>query len=189
MVITRMQRKTIRLVLFVVLSCVAVTAKMKVQTQHQKGNDCKQYKTYQWLPTRTVRKTGIIDDDPISTPAIKAAINQQLQAKGLKEVETGGDLQVATAAMRESSPHTDALIYAWFPDYYSGTYWSTGSPTVALTSFSHTGTFLVNLIDAKTNKSAWVALARDTVDSDKAAKEKVEKAAAKMFEDFPPKKP
>jgi hypothetical protein len=171
------------------LVCLPAAAKMKVKTQHQAGNDCKQYKTYEWLPTRTSGKSGIIEDDPKNTPAIKAAINAQLQAKGLKEVASGGDLQVATFAVRESSPHTDALIYAWFPDYYSGSYWSSGAPVATLTSFSHIGTFVVNLIDTKTKKSAWVALAKDTVDSDKMAQQKLDKAVNKMFEDFPPKKP
>jgi hypothetical protein len=170
------------------LFCLPAAAKMKVKTQHQKGNDCKQYKTYEWLPTRTVTKMGIIDNDEKSTPPIKAALNAALQSKGLTEVASGGDLQVATGAMRETSPHTDALIYTWFPDYYDGAYWSTGTPIV-LTSYSHVGTFVVNLIDTKTKKSAWVAMAQDTVDSDKMAQEKLDKAVKKMFEDFPPQKP
>ncbi len=185
-----MNSRTVCLILLAAsFSWVPAVAKMKVQSQHQKGNDCRRYKTYQWLPTNTIRKIGIIENDEKSTPAIRAAVDRQLKAKGLKEVASNGDLQVATAVMRETSPHTDALIYAWFPDYYTGTYWSTGSPTVTLTSFSNIGTFVVNLIDAQTKKSAWVALARDTVDNDKMAAEKLEKAATKMFEDFPPKKP
>jgi hypothetical protein len=163
-------------------------AKLKVQTQHQANNNCKQYKTYQWLPVKTINKSGIHENDEIAAPVIKAAIDRELQAKGLKEVQAGGDLEVATAAMKETSPHTDALIFAWFPDYYTG-YWSTGQPVMALTSYSNQGTFVVNLIDTRTKKSAWVAMAKDTVDSQKQGRQKVDKAAAKMFEDFPPKKP
>ncbi|MBI4893041.1 MAG: DUF4136 domain-containing protein [Acidobacteria bacterium] len=185
-----MLRKTA--VLAIVLGaalCLPAPAKMKVKTQHQAGNDCKQYKTYEWLPTRAARKTGIIENEETSTPVIKEIINRELQAKGLKEVPAGGDLQIATLSTREKSPHTDALIYTWFPDYYYGTYWSSGSPAMVLTSYANVGTFVLNLIDAKTKKSAWVALATDTVDSQKMAREKLEKAAKKMFEDFPPKKP
>ena len=158
-------------------------AKMKVQTQHQAGNDCKQYKTYQWLPVRTVNKSGIHENDPLSAPLIKAAVDRELQAKGLKQVESGGDLQIATAAMKESSPHTDAIIIGWFPSDYGSMYWSTAEPVMALTSYSTQGTFVVNLIDAKTKKSAWVAMAKDTVDSQKQAKAKVDKAL-QMFENF-----
>jgi hypothetical protein len=181
-------KTTLSLLCAAALLSTPLAAKMKVQTQHQAGNDCKQYKTYQWLPVKTINKSGIHEDDPVSAPIIKAALDSQLQAKGLKLVESGGDLQVATAGMKETTPHTDALIFAWFPDYYTG-YWSTGQPVMALTSYSNQGTFLVNLIDTKTKKSAWVAMAKDTVDSQKQGKEKVEKAVAKMFEDFPPKKP
>ncbi len=169
--------------------CLPAAAKIKVKTQHQAGNDCKQYKTYEWLPTKAARKTGIIENEETSTPVIKELINRELQAKGLKEVPSGGDLQIATLATREKSPHTDALVYSWFPDYYYGTYWSSGSPAMVLTSYSNVGTFVINMIDTKTKKSAWVALATDTVDSDKMGREKLDKAAKKMFEDFPPQKP
>lgn len=179
---------------FLALSALAailalpLLAKMKVHTQHQKGNDCKQYKTYEWLPTRALRSSGLVDDDPKTTPVIKEIIGRQLQAKGLTEVASGGDLQVATVSIKEKSSHTDALIYTWFPDYYGGTYVTTGSPIV-VTSFATTGTFAVNLIDPKTKKSAWAAFAQDTVDNEKMARDKLTKAAEKMFKDFPPKKP
>lgn len=167
-----------------------LAAKMKVQSQHQAGNDCKQYRTYSWLPVRTVGKAGIIDDDPTASPIIREAVNRELQAKGLKEVASGGQLQVATAAMKETSPHTDALIYGWFPEYSTtyGSYWSTAQPVMTISSYSTQGAFIVNLIDAKTKKSAWIAMAKDTVDRDQ-AKGKIGKAAARMFADFPPKKP
>ena len=47
-------------------------AKLKVQTQHQANNDCKQYKTYQWLPVKTINKSGIHENDEIAAPVIKA---------------------------------------------------------------------------------------------------------------------
>ncbi len=105
-------RTTLILLLTATLLTSSLAARMNVQTRHQTGNDCKQYKTCTWLPIRTAGNTGIQKDDPAYAPRIKAAINRELQAKGLKEVPSGGGLQVATAAMRETSPHIGALIYA-----------------------------------------------------------------------------
>ncbi|HEY3444386.1 MAG TPA: DUF4136 domain-containing protein [Paludibaculum sp.] len=167
-----------------------LTAKIKVQSQHQAGDDCRQYKTYSWLPVRTVGKTGLIDDDPTASPIIREAVNRELQAKGLNEVASGGEQQVATAAMKATSPHTDALIYGWFPECGTtyGTYWSTAQPVMTISSYSAKGAFVVNLIDTKTKKSAWIAMAKDTVDKNQ-GEAKIDKASAKMFADFPPKKP
>ncbi len=60
---------------------------------------------------------------------------------------------------------------------------------LTLTSYSTTNALVVNLIDAKTRKPAWVALAKDTLNNKKPEPEKLDKAAAKMFTECPPKKP
>jgi len=170
--------------LFVLLP-VALYAKMKVEVFYAKVADFSSYKTYQWLPTKAMGSSGIVENEEYFTPLIKAAIDRQLAAKGLKQVPQGGDLQVATLVMKSASPQLEAIIYGWFPtaDYIG----MVGGPIATVGRYNYEGTFVVNLIDSKTNKSAWAAIARDSLDRAGGSGSKLGKAAEKMFEKYPPK--
>src|SRR4051812_14745224 len=67
----------------------------KVRAHAAPGADMTRYKTYQWLPTRVLRNTGLVENDPVLTPLIKDAVNLQLTRLGLKEVAADGDLQIS----------------------------------------------------------------------------------------------
>src|SRR3954469_13529096 len=92
----------------------------KVKTQLAPGTDMARYKTYQWLPTRALTGAGVVENDPVITPLIKDAVNRELNQRGLTEVATGGDLQIAAIV----TTHADAQVEAVFmpgPDFYYGT--------------------------------------------------------------------
>lgn len=159
-------------------------AKMKVDVFYAKGLDFATLKTYQWLPTRALMSSGVVENEERITPLIKAAVNRQLAAKGLREVSSGGDLQVATMVLKESSPQLEAIFYGWFPsaDYVG----FVGGPVATMGRYNAEGTFVVNLIVSKTQKSAWAAIAKDSLSGPGAAEKKFNAAADKMFKKYPP---
>src|SRR5688572_18751732 len=84
----------------------------KVRTQIAPGADMARYKTYQWLPTRALKKTGLVENDPILTPLIKEAVNRELTKRGLTEVAAGADLQVAAGVMTHANAQVEAVWFA-----------------------------------------------------------------------------
>jgi len=157
----------------------------KIKTFANPAIDLSTYKTYQWLPPKILTNTGIVENDPTVAPAIKNAVNRELRARGLVEVEQGGELLVATCALASYSLQLEALI---FPGVV-GANETFASPIVTMGRYNREGTFAVNLIEATTNKSAWVGLITDSInDKPGSGVKKLPKAAARLFAKYPLKK-
>ena len=155
----------------------------KVQVYAPKGVDYSSYKTYEWLPPKILAKSGVVEGDPEFAPLIKAAINKELTERGLKEVPSGGDLQVSTLALAESIPQLEAVV---FPGYLDMDY---STPIATMGRYNREGTLVVNLIDTRTKKSAWAGLKKETLKNKQGAgKSKIAPAAAQIFEKYPIKK-
>jgi hypothetical protein len=97
--------------IFVFISSLLNPCSAKTKTFVNAKVDLSTYKTYQWLPPRALTNTGIVEDDPTVTPSIKAAVNCELKARGLVEVERGGELLRSTGALASSFPQLQALIF------------------------------------------------------------------------------
>ena len=125
--------------------CYAGKARVEVQP----GADFARYKTYRWLPPKVLTSSGVVENHPVLGPLIKDAINRQLAEKGLREVAEGGDLEVSALALRESIPQLEAVVFGGPNMMY-------GTPIATMGRYNHEGTLIVNLIDTRTKKSAWV---------------------------------
>jgi hypothetical protein len=151
----------------------------KVRVELMPGADFARYKTYQWLPPKVLASTGVVEDPPVIGLAMKDAINRQLVNKGLREVAEGGDLQVSALALRESIPQLEAVVFGGPDMMYA-------EPIAMMGRYNHEGTLIVNLIDTKTKKSAWVGMAKETIDrGEGTGLKKLPGAAAKLFKKYP----
>ena len=152
----------------------------KVQVWMDKNIDFSQYKTYQWLPPKLLTKGGVVEDDASFAEIIKNAINRELTQKGLRQVAQGGDLEVSTLALRQAIAQLEGFIFPGdAPDFFT-------APVATMSRYNHEGTLVVNLIDAKTQKSAWCGMAKETIGRNYGAgKKKIAPAAAKMFKKYP----
>jgi len=151
----------------------------KVRTQLGVNTDFSHYKTYRWLPPKALTKTGVVENDPVIAPAIKDAVNRQLTQHGLTEVTQGGDLEVASGVLNEFIPQVEAVLFAG-PDLMYDT------PIATMGRYNRQGTLVVNLIDTKTKKSAWVGMVQDSIDNKPGAGlKKLPSAAEKLFKKFP----
>src|ERR1041385_7290857 len=54
------------------LPCLAGSVKSWVG----KDADFSRYKTYEWLPVRVLTKTGVVENDEVAAPLIRAAVNR-----------------------------------------------------------------------------------------------------------------
>jgi uncharacterized protein DUF4136 len=144
----------------------------KVNTDFDKTFDFTAAKTYSWLP-------GHPANNPLVHQRIVTAIDTNLQAKGLQKVESNGDLLVEYAA----STKEDIQIDEWG---YGGWRWG-GNRTVDINKIL-IGMVVVDLIESKEKKLVWRGVGSDTVsDNPEKNEKKINNAAKKMFEKYPPK--
>jgi hypothetical protein len=133
-----------------------------------------QYKTYTW--EKPVRPTS----NPLMDQRIVAAVDAQLAAKGLRKVETGGDLLVTySAVVRKETSGVVTGMGGWRMRGGMGRI----DPVT-----ENTGTLIVDLAAGQDKNLIWRGKASDTL-SDKSEKntQKIDKAVEKMFKKYPPK--
>ena len=157
----------------------------KVKTQTGENIDFSRYKTYQWLPPRVMTKVGVVEDHP-ANPVLKEVVGRQLSQKGLNEAADDADLLIQAYVLTESVPQLEAVIMAEGPGMIYGT------PIANMGRYNREGTLYINLIDRRTKKSAWLAMAKDslpnrTLEPDE-IRAKLDKAATNIFKKYPAKK-
>ena len=165
------------------LLLVPLAHAQKVTVDYDKKADFTQYKTYSWI------KLGE-GFHPNIQAEITAAVDQQLQAKGLKHVESGGDLLVNVMGSLSEGMNVsyDTEVYV-MPGLDAPITWAAnGAPTGASTAvYIDKGTLVVDLIDRRAKQLKWRGTAKAALDPEHQEKwlAVIEKALAKMFHEYP----
>jgi len=164
---------------FIVGWCLQPCQGGKLRADVGPGANFASYKTYEWLPTRVLKSSGVVEDDPVLTPLIKDAINRQLMARGMTEVAKGGDLQVSAGVLTASIPQLEAVIFA-------GPAMTYATPIANMGRYNKEGTLVVNLIDTKSKKYAWIGMVQESIDNKPGGgQKKIAPAAEKLFKKYP----
>lgn len=161
----------------------------KVKVYSSPNADFAHYKTYQWLPPRVLTKTGIDQNNP-ANPVLKAVLGQKLSQKGLNEVADAADLQVQVWVLTETVPQVEAIILSAVSIDVSDSGVTTSNYNVGVTSYNREGSLYINLIDSRTNKSAWFAMVKDSLPrrgtlKPEEIRSKLQKAATDIFKKYP----
>ena len=173
--------KLTRLAALALVVAAAGCSTLQISTDYAPGTDFSKYKTF------TV-KAGNPSKNQIAADRAKGAMIAALEAKGLKSVPEGGDLNVYThfQAGEETQLNTTGYGYGG----WGGWRWGGGMQTTTVEKIP-TGTLVVDFVDAKTNNAVWRGIAKDEISSSASPEERNEKVAkvfAALFENFPPKK-
>ncbi|MDX2152131.1 MAG: DUF4136 domain-containing protein [Bryobacteraceae bacterium] len=140
------------------------------------------YKTYQWVDHRQVEVGDqILDQD------IKRAVDAQLAGKGLRRVESGGDLLVGYQASVSQEKQFDSLgtgggPWGWGP-------WGNWGTTRVTTSTIEVGKLVIGIFDPAAKRLIWRGSAAKTLDIKKDPNknyQNLEKAMTKLFRNYPP---
>ena len=147
----------------------------EVSYDHDKTTDFSAFTTYAWVPGTPVK-------DDLNHKRIVEAVDIQLTAKGLVEVDGSAspDLLVAYRA----GVSRDVQVSGSGVGGYRPARW--GSARVKQVMV---GVLVVELIDARTRKVVWRAVATDDLDpqaSPEKREKKINKAAEKMFKSLRP---
>ncbi len=152
----------------------AVASAQKVTTDSDPAAPFASYKTYMWT-------AGTPSPNPLGEQRIHAAVDGQLAARGLTQVQSDPDVYVATHVLTHEEKELIANGFGYGP--WGG--WGGGVGTINVQTYVQ-GTLIVDLYDAMTKKMVWRGVATDTA-SDKPQKntKKITKALTKMFQRFP----
>jgi len=147
-----------------------------VQFDYDRSTNFNAYRTYQWVDHKRIDVGDqILDQD------IKRAVDEQLAGKGLRRVESGGDLYVGYQAAISQERRFDG----WGgPGWLGG--WGDGHVT---SSTIDIGKLMIGLFDPATKQLAWRGSAAKTLDIKKDPDKNyrtLEKAMAKLFKNYPP---
>jgi hypothetical protein len=172
--------------LFVAAISLSAVARDKITATWDKSLDFSKFKTYSWAPHGAV-------SHPMLAADIAGAIEDELNARGLKKVTSGSDLIVQVYG----SIDADETLYSNDPLYMGTGGIPPFDPSMtgpALIGFYgntsvvvQKGQMVVDLIDATNKKLAWRGMASESVgshDPDKLIKE-VNAAIAQMFKKYP----
>jgi hypothetical protein len=170
----------VKLINVTVLVCLGVAAfAQDVQFDYDRSASFGAYKTYQWVDYKPVQVGDeLLDRD------IKRAVDEQLAGKGLRRVESGGDLLVGYQAGISQEKEFDSLG-GW--GRWGGP-WGGGYGRVT-TSTIDVGKLVIGLFDPSTKQLVWRGAASKTLDLSKDPDKNyrnLEKAMAKLFRNYPP---
>ena len=165
-----------------VLVCLGVaTFAQEVQFDYDRSATFGHYQTYQWVGYREVQVGDqILDQD------IKRAVDTQLAAKGLRRVESGGDLLVGYQAAVSQEKAFDNLGGWGGPGWWGG-HWGN---TRVTSSTIDVGKLVIGLFDPAIKQLVWRGSASKTLDIKKDPEKNyrnLEKAMAKLFRNYPPR--
>lgn len=175
-----MKRKYVALMILALLVSVGSAFAQKVSVDYDHEADFSKYKTYAWAE-------GTPAKDPFMHQRIVDAIDAQLKAKGWTRVEP--DKNPETYALYHAAVTEEKEVQVWGTGYGRGWRWGgMGTAQVDVNKIL-IGQLMVDLGDAASKKLVWRGRASDTL-SDKPEKneKKIQKAAEKMFKNFPPAK-
>jgi len=169
------------------IMCLGVVALAQdVHFDYDRSANFSAYKTYQWVDYRQVDVSDqLLDRD------IKRAVDEQLASKGLRRVDSGGDLLVGYQAGISQEKAFNATGSGWgggpWGDGPFGE-WGMGSINGS-TSTIDIGQLTIGLFDPSMKQLVWRASASKTLnlskDSDKNYRN-LEKAMTKLFKNYPP---
>jgi hypothetical protein len=171
-----MRMKQIHMTLLICLSAAAFA--QEVQFDYDRAANFSAYTTYQWVDYNPVAPGDqLLDKD------IKRAVDEQLAGKGLRRVETGGDLYVGYQAAISQEKEFDS--FGWGGPRWFGNW----GDTRVTTSTIDIGKLVVGLFDPSTKQLVWRGSASKTLDIKKDPDKNyrnLEKAMAKLFKNYPP---
>ena len=155
----------------------AACSTLELNTDYTPGTDFGKYRTFEFRPAAQPK-------NPVAARSVSYAVGQALEAKGMKEVEKDGDLQIYGHFVRDEKLQFDTYGYSTVGWYG----WGYGT-AVTTARVIPVGTLVLDLVDASTKKLVWRGIVKDELDTQLLPEEREQKAiriARQLFQDFPP---
>lgn len=172
-------------------ACIAGMAfAQDVKYNFDQNADFSKYKTYRWE-----KHPKSLDVDQLTAQQLAKGFDAELAKKGLTRKDSGPtDLVIVfqLALSQEKEMTTWDTGYGYGPGFRGGWYGGMGSSmSTSTTNTINIGTIVLDMYDAATKQLVWRGMASKAID-EKAKPDKkqknIDKAAAKLLKNYPPKK-
>ena len=163
------------------VAALAACSSITTNADYNPGTDFSKYKTWAWHETGDVK-------DSLWRQRIQTGVAAELSRKGLKENDSNPDLWVAAHTRLDEQTQINTYNTGW--GYGWGWGYGAGMTTSTVQQIP-VGTLIVDLVDANQKQLVWRGTATKTLNPDsspESKQENLQKALAKMFEGYPPKK-
>ena len=169
-------RKTI-VTSLVVFALTAASLAQQVKTDYDRDANFSKYKTFSFEKIQT--------EDPLWVDRIKSAVGASLTARGLSQVDSGGDISVVAVGMTKTQQRLDTFYNGFGGGWRWGGRFGDATTT---TETYQVGTLVVDLFDSNTKELLWRGSASGTVSNKSDSNIKnLDKGVQKMFKNYPPK--
>jgi len=168
-------KKQIMLSIAMIMLMTIPSVAQQVKTDYDRSANFSQYKTYSWSSVKT--------KDPLLVDRIKSAVNSALSAKGLTQVDSGGDLTINAMEITKNKQTLNTFYDGGFGGWRRGGF---GDATTTTETY-RVGTLVVDLFDTQSKELVFRGSSSDTLsnNSDKNIKN-LNKGVEKIFKHFPP---
>ena len=169
-------QKTLMLSIAMIMLMTIPSVAQQVKTDYDRSANFNQYKTYSWANVKT--------KDPLLVNRIKSAVNSTLAAKGLTQVDSGGDLTINAMEITKNQQTLNTFYDGGFGGRWR---WGGFRNATTTTETYKVGTLVVDLFDTQSKELVFRGSSSDTIsnNSDKNIKN-LNKGVEKVFKHFPP---
>ena len=158
---------------------ITACSTLELNTDYNPGTDFSGYRTFSF-------REGAKPANPVAARSVEYAVTLALEGRGLKNVETGGDLLIWGHFVRDEKIQVESYGYGTYGWYGYG--WGGGVTTTTVRRIP-VGTVMIDLVDAKKKELVWRGIVKDEISTTAYPEEREQKAikvARELFAGFPP---
>jgi len=154
---------------------VALAAALKTDYDH--ATDFSRYHTYSWIKVDA--------GDTLWADRISRDVDEQLVAKGLTKVASGGDVSVSAFG----ATHNQQSLETFYDGFGGGWRWRGFGDATTEVINTPVGTLVVDVFDGQSKHLIWRANSSETLSgSPEKNEKKLQHEVAEMFKRFPPER-
>src|SRR5437879_1626473 len=140
--------------LVLLLAATAAAFGQEVRTDYDHHADFSNYKTYSWAKVET--------SNSIWDSRVKDDVDKELQARGLTQVPSGGDISLVAVATTREKPTLETYYTGGFGGWGWRGFGGDGMATTTVENYKE-GTLVLDMFDANTKKLLWRGNSTDTL--------------------------
>ena len=186
---TEIEKSRIICVLICVAALTTITVAQKVKVGYDSSVDFSKYKSYAWAQSATP------PTQPLLYATVVECIDHELSSKGLRQVNTNGDLTLVGAGGVEYGNNMSGwapiiTTFSGLPPGMNATMWiGAEGPSALMVSSVPQGTLALEFLDRSANKVIWTGTVSQKLDTEQTSEslDLLKNAIIKLLKKFPPR--
>ncbi len=175
----------VSITLFCFVALFPACSSVDVTTDYDREANFAAYQSFDWMERHNPRDGGPAGNlglnDPLAQKRIRNAVERELLAKGIKQVESSPDLLVMVHAATQNKVDIDRYGYRY------GRFGRRVGVVTTVDRYKE-GTILVDLVDAKSKELVWRGTAQDALRKGDSRADYIDECLKQLFKEYPPGK-